>query len=228
MPGGLERGHRIGQQRAGVTEHFKLDPVGAGIFETLEDLATEPGDPHGGLGRKAPGGVGEDGVAGEIDEVEDVAAVGVDQPFATHRHGDHLGPARLQALLHQLVGRVFAGADDQAAHQGDDLQSITLDQHAAGVFASRNQFAVAFDRQVTRFESQLFDQPGHRRPGLHFSRLFVDVDLHVDEECTGGSGGPSRKWIGRCGVGGSRRFTDWHGVGSLLCGTMGDSQEDGS
>jgi hypothetical protein len=41
----------------------------------------------------------------------------------------------------------------------------------------------------------LLDQAGHRCPVLDLTRLLIDVDLHVAEECTGGFGASSRKWI---------------------------------
>ena len=66
----------IGQERLLVAQDFELDPVGAGIVEAGEQLAAEAGDADGVLGGEAAGGVGQDGVAPRVEEVEDVAAGG--------------------------------------------------------------------------------------------------------------------------------------------------------
>ncbi len=82
-----------------------------------------------------------------------------------------------------------------ATDEGNDFELIAFDECAVFVVASRDEFAVAFDGQVARFQAQLLDQASHRRPGLDLTRLLIDVDLHVAEECTGGFGASSRKWI---------------------------------
>ena len=108
-----------------------------------------------------------------------------------------------------------------ATHEGDDFESISFSEFAIGVVPSRDQFTIAFDSQVSRFEFQLVNQPGDRRPGLHLARLFVYVDLHVEEECTGGSGRQSRKRIRDEGDHSDGELWDWHGKGSGLCYKMG-------
>lgn len=64
---GLKHAEGVGEQGFLVAEDFELDPGGAGVAELLEDVAAEPGDADGVLGVEAPGGVGENGVAGEVE-----------------------------------------------------------------------------------------------------------------------------------------------------------------
>ena len=115
MSCGFECCQGVGKQGAGISEHFELDPIGSGVVEPFEDFATEPGDADGVFGGEAAGGIGQDGVVREVDEVEDISAIGVDEPFASDRHRDHLRTTRLQALLHQLVRVVLAGADGESS-----------------------------------------------------------------------------------------------------------------
>ncbi len=124
-----KRGHRVGQQGPLVAQHLELDPVGARVVQLREDFAAQPGHPDGVLRREAAGRVRQDRVAAGVDEVQQVLALGVDQPLAADRHGDALRARDVQRLGHALVGGVLAGADDQPAGKrvGADPQFIRHD-----------------------------------------------------------------------------------------------------
>ena len=77
--GGLERAHRIGQQRLRVAEHLDLHPLRSGIAEIPQQFTAEPGHPHGIVGRIAAGRVGQQRVAPRVEVVEDVFAGRVTQ-----------------------------------------------------------------------------------------------------------------------------------------------------
>ena len=80
-----------------------------------EQLAGQAGVADGVLGAEAAGRVGQDGVALEVEVIENVAAFLVDQPFAADGHGGHLAAAGGQAVAHQVVAGVLAGAGDEPA-----------------------------------------------------------------------------------------------------------------
>jgi hypothetical protein len=65
------------------------------------------------LGREASRGVRQDRVSLGVDEVQKAAILLVVQALTAHGDGDHLTPRRVERLLHQLVRRVFARADEQ-------------------------------------------------------------------------------------------------------------------
>ena len=134
--GGLERGHGVGQQRLRIPQHLQLDPVGARVFQPQQDLAAEPCDAHGVVGRKTPGRVRQQRVAAAVDVIEDVLPTRVDEPLAAHGHGNAVGSRAGQRVGHQFVAGILAGADDQPAGQrmGSHLQSIAQLQFRSQTF----------------------------------------------------------------------------------------------
>ena len=86
-----------------------------GIAHLREDFAAQAGHADGVVGREAAGRVGQDRVPPGVDEIQQVLALGVDQPLAADRHGDALGARDVQRLAHRLVAGVLARADDQPA-----------------------------------------------------------------------------------------------------------------
>ena len=186
--GGLERAHRIGQQRLGVAQHFQLDPVGAGVFQAQQNLASQPGHADGVFSRKAAGRVGQQRVAAGVEIVEQVLPLGVDQPLAAHRHGDAVGARQNERLGHQLVVGVFSGADDQPAGErmradlelvgqlqvrsqglsssdkGHHFQPIARPQLPRVVLGPGNQLEVHFDRHVPGVEFELGEERGNAAP----------------------------------------------------------------
>ena len=131
--GRFERGHRVGQQRLLVAQHFELDPVGAGVLQAQQDLAAQAGHADRVVGRETAGRVRQQGVAAGVDEVEQVVALGVDQPLAAHGHRDALGAGHLQRLAHLRVVGVLAGADDQPAAKAVSADSAACPQHVNSV-----------------------------------------------------------------------------------------------
>ena len=71
------------------------------------------------LGAEATGGVGQDRQLVQIEKVENIAAAGVDEPFAADRHSGDFAGARLHALVHEFVCRVFAGAGEKPRGEGE-------------------------------------------------------------------------------------------------------------
>ena len=86
-----------------------------GLPRPCEQLAAQPGGAEGVLGVEAAGGVGQDRVPPRVEVVEQVAALAVEQPLAADGDRDDLGAAGVEAVAHQLEGRVLARADEQAA-----------------------------------------------------------------------------------------------------------------
>jgi hypothetical protein len=52
-----------------------------------------------------------------VDEVQQALALLVDEPLAPDRDRDDLAPRGVEGLLHQVVGRVLARADEQAGRE---------------------------------------------------------------------------------------------------------------
>jgi len=50
----------------------------------------------------------------QVDEIKDIATGSIDKPFAANGHGDHVGTAGDQTLLHQFQSAVLAGSHNQA------------------------------------------------------------------------------------------------------------------
>jgi hypothetical protein len=129
----FERADGIGQQGLLVTEHLEFHPLFAGIVELFEDLAAEARHAHRILGGEAARGVGQHGVAIGVDEIQQRAAVGIEQAFTPDRHGNHLGARDVQGLLHTFVGVVLAGADDQAVVNGHGAELKRFVRELRGV-----------------------------------------------------------------------------------------------
>ena len=60
----------------------------------------------------------------------------------------------------------------------DDFELVPLFQDAAGVLATRDQHAIAFDREVAGFELEFGQQRGHGLSRGNTARLAVDENLH--------------------------------------------------
>src|SRR5207249_3197854 len=88
--------------------------------------AAEAGDADGIVGGEAAGGVGEDGVARGIDEVEERLALVVEEALAPDGDGDDTCAAGIKGCLHGGEVAVLAGAEDQAAAEmaGADSESV--------------------------------------------------------------------------------------------------------
>ena len=101
-----------------VSKDFELDPTCAGVAELFEEVATEAGDADGVLGAEASCGVGEDGVAIEVDVFEEGFALVVEESLATDGDGDDVGSRGVEGLGHGFHGRVFTGPDEEAGVEG--------------------------------------------------------------------------------------------------------------
>src|SRR5262249_23543053 len=65
----------------------------------------------------AAGRVWQQRVTRQIEIIEDVLALTIVQSLATDGDGDAVSTGQAQRLLHRLERIVFAGADDQSAHE---------------------------------------------------------------------------------------------------------------
>ena len=194
--GRVEGGDGVGQERAGVGEDFQFHPVGAAVPQAGEDFPTHPGGAEGVVGVEAAGGVGEDGVAVGIDEVEQLATGFVLQPLPADGHGDNLSAAGGEAVAHQLQTGVFPGADEQpapqfegadpdrrvlgrpAADERDDFEDVAMSQYRLGVPRTRDEDAINLDRDVFRPEFEPGQQLGDRERAGEVPRLAIEGDRH--------------------------------------------------
>ena len=99
----------------GSPRHSSLTQSAPGLPRLVEQFAGQAGVADRVLGAEAAGRVRQDRVALQVEVVEDVAAFLVDQPFAAHGHRRHLAAAGGQAVAHQVVAGVLAGAGDEPA-----------------------------------------------------------------------------------------------------------------
>src|SRR5581483_373224 len=83
-------------------------------------------DAHRLVGRFAASGVRKDPVAVPVDDVEDRLLLGIVEVEPPQSDGDQLASGGFQRGEHQLVGRVFAGPDEQARVELDagDLETV--------------------------------------------------------------------------------------------------------
>jgi hypothetical protein len=123
---GLDGADGVGQQRLLVAQDLELDPAGAGVAELIEQLATEAGHADGVVRGEAAGGVGQDRVAVGVDEVEQALALLVVESLAPDGDGDNRAAGGVERVLHEVVGLVLAGADEEAAGEGatGDLEGV--------------------------------------------------------------------------------------------------------
>jgi hypothetical protein len=103
----------VGQEGLLVAQDFELDPPRPAVAVLLQQVASEQRDADRVVGREAPGRVGQDHVTVQVEVVQQRPPLLVHQPLPADRHGDHLAPAGVQRLLHQLVRRVLARPDEQ-------------------------------------------------------------------------------------------------------------------
>ena len=142
---------------------------------------------NGVLGAETSGRVGQDGVALEVQEVEDIAAFLINQALAADSDGGHFAAAGRQTSAHLVITRILAGAGDEpatkceradsqrfigrcflnrsaSAHQGNDLYVVTGPQ--AMFVMARQGYDLAIDLYgdaaaiVTQVVKQL--RQGHR------------------------------------------------------------------
>src|SRR5579884_3454862 len=194
--GGLERGDWIGQQGLHVAETLQLDPVGTAIAKIAQQLAGQPSMANGVLGAEAASRVRQDGVALQIEIIENVAALLVHQAFAAHGHRRYFAAAGRQAVAHQLITCVLAGAGDEpaaegkladdqrlilrlslrltAADQRNNLDAILCRQRLFAVPRRRHDFAIDLDRDPTAVVAQTFEQLGDRQRFRQAARFAVD------------------------------------------------------
>ena len=85
-----------------------------GVFDAVENLATEACDANRVLRREAARGVWKDGVAREIEVIEERTALRVDQAFASNRDGDDIATACVKRVLHRVVVGILSRADHEA------------------------------------------------------------------------------------------------------------------
>src|SRR5262249_22776889 len=113
--GRLQGCDRVGKERLGVGEAFELDPAGARIVEVAEQLAGQPGVANGVLGAEAASGIRQVVMPLRLRLFEIVASLLVDRAPASNRHGRDLAAAGLEAVTHQLIAGVLAGAGNEPA-----------------------------------------------------------------------------------------------------------------
>ena len=87
---GLNGRNGIWQQCASVGQNLEFHPVGTGIFESSQDFTAESRDANGVFGIETTRGVGQDRVAFQIDEFQNIATGRIDQSLAPHCGGDHI------------------------------------------------------------------------------------------------------------------------------------------
>ena len=75
---------------------------GTAALELFEEVAAKPGNSDGVFRGETAGGVGQDGEAFGIDEVQQVSVLGVDEPVSSDGNGDDLGLSGVEALPHQF------------------------------------------------------------------------------------------------------------------------------
>ena len=122
LAAGLHSRHRVRQKGLAVGQNLQLHPVRAGILQPQQNLATQPRGSHGVIGGKAPRRVWQDREPIEVDEIQNIPPVCIDEAFAAHGHGNHVGTAGLKTGLHLFERVVLASADNQTR-----LQFVTAD-----------------------------------------------------------------------------------------------------
>jgi hypothetical protein len=123
---GFDGADGVGEEGFLIAQDFELDPAGAFVALFFEEVAAEHGDSNGIIGGEAARGVGEDDVLVEIDEAQERAALLIDQAFAADGDGDDLAVAGGQRIAHDVVGGIFAGADEEAAVEGEGADAQVL------------------------------------------------------------------------------------------------------
>ncbi len=101
----LQRLLGVGEEVAGVGDHFELDPVGKAHG------AGQAGDADGLLRGPAARGVGQDAVTGPVDRVQDRLLFRVVEVEAAQRDGHQLAAGGFEGGEHRFIARVLAGAE---------------------------------------------------------------------------------------------------------------------
>src|SRR5690606_19279630 len=71
-----------------------------------------------------------------------------------------------------------------SADKGDNLELVALGEHRRAMLRSRDDLAVALDRDLSRVEPELAQQVADGPPGLELARLAVEDDRRHGREGT--------------------------------------------
>ena len=113
----FQRFDRIRQQGLTVTQHLKLDPVRAWIFEAPQNLSPHPGTADCRRSVVTPCRIWKKRVSVKIDVIEDISPLTVIKAFTSNRHGDAMRLRCSKGVSHHFKCLVATGSKNQSALQ---------------------------------------------------------------------------------------------------------------